>query len=62
MPWRQAQRQSNRELSAGAGCQLLEGNASKRSTESLVQKSVLSMVTMENSVSKWWPGGAESSL
>ena len=50
--WRQAQRQSNRELSAGAGCQLLEGKASKTSTESLVQTSVLFMVTVENSVSK----------
>lgn len=52
VPWSQAQRQSNRELFAGAGCQLLEGKASKTSTESLVQMSVLSMATMENSVSK----------
>ena len=60
MPWSQAQRQSNGELFAGAGCQLFEGEASKISTESLVQMSVLSMVTMENSVSKMVAWGVQN--
>ena len=60
VPWSQAKRQSNGELFAGAGCQLFEGEASKISTESLVQMSVLSMVTMENSVSKMVAWGVQN--
>lgn len=57
------QAQSQRNGSCLVLVSLFEGEASKISTESLVQMPVLSMVTMENSVSNmWWPGGAESSL
>lgn len=61
VPWSQAQRQRNGVVWLVL-VSALEGEASKISTESLVQMSVLSTVTMENSVSNMvaWGCGIQS--